>query len=117
MQIIILYILLFILSILCYHLYLFYQRRKFINNILEVWQKTIKNGEIRFDGIGNYKYDYYLCFTKINNYSTHIHLITDTPHLFYIAKKNNKHSKLYTFDTSKKPETVVNEMLEIFYKL
>jgi hypothetical protein len=118
MQIIIILFLLLILSILCYHLVFFYKRRTLIYDILQAWQQKLqKKGEIRFDGIGRYRHDYYLCFTKTNNYSTHIHLITDTPKLCYIAKKNNKHSKLYIIDMHKKPDKIVSEMLDVFYKL
>ena len=89
-----------------------------ITGILYEWKEKIK-GNITFDGIGTNQNDYYLSLDDTNNYSTHIHLITNVSYCYlcYLAKKNNDHSKLYIIDINKKPSEIVDEMISNFNKL
>ena len=112
-------ILLFILlSILSFNLFFFYRKKILVDNILYAWKEKLK-GNVTFDGMERYKNDYYLSLDSANNYSTHIHFITDAPncYLCYIAKKNHNYSKLYIIDTNKEPSEIVDEMLNIFNKI
>lgn len=111
-------ILLFVLTfMLSFALFLFYVKEKFIERILYAWKQKNNNGNITFDGLGNFKNDYYLSLDNYNNYSTHIHLFTDNFNLRYLVKKNNKHSPLYIIDTNKDPISIVDEMIINFNKM
>lgn len=112
------FFILFILFILNLILYLFYKKQIIIKNILHAWKQKVNDGNITFDGIGNYKNDYYLSLDKDNDWSTHIHLFTDNKncYLCYVAKKNNKYSSLYIIDTNKDASLIVDEMLSNFNK-
>ena len=109
-------LLLVLCFILCFVLFYVYQKDNYIKQILYNWKRKVKNGDITFDGIGNYNNDYYLSLTPKNNFYTHIHLITDNKqyYLCYVDKKNNKHSQLYIIDANKDPNIIVNEMLTNF---
>lgn len=102
-----------LLFILCIVLFYFYKKDNQIKDILYAWEQKVPNGNITFDGIGDYKNDYYLSLDSNDNHSTHIHFITDTPncYLCYVVKKHNKHSRLYIIDTNKDPSLIVDEML------
>ena len=110
-----------------YKLYQYSQKQKFINEIIEEWQK-ITNGAVIKETDPNYKGDYYLS-DNTNDYYSHIHLIiensiyklpdkryTDTcSNLCYMAKKYDLHSELHIIDQNKSPKNIVEEMYRELY--
>ena len=115
MKLVLLLIVILLLRIL--YLYsVFYQKHKMIGNILITWKIKTNGGYIQKDKRHSYKDDYFLSQT-INDYDTHIHLITHKEDysiyeliklvffqyskiifLEYIVKKNNVHSHLTQID-------------------
>jgi hypothetical protein len=118
-----------LLIFIFYILFLFYKKETFKNDIIIKW----KNKTLGFVDLDNYYYynDYYLCFPNIiDSYSSHIHLITSDHifedhvlkkikinrvfnffNLYYIVKKNYKHSKIFKIDQNKRPQEIVEDML------
>jgi|688.fasta_scaffold1418830_2 hypothetical protein len=113
-----------------YQSYNYYQKQKFIDEIIEEWKKITNDGHIEYDNYTNYKGDYYLSINKPNNWSSHIHLIiiydflknqdstseNTCYDLCYIAKKYDLHSELHIIDQNKSPKTIAEDMfLELFF--
>jgi hypothetical protein len=110
-----------------YKLYKHYQKQKFINEIIEEWQK-ITNGAVIKETDPTYKGDYYLS-DNANDYYSHIHLIINNNifknpdkrykdtcyNLCYMAKKYDLHSELYIIDQNKSPKTIAEDMYRELY--
>ena len=113
---------------LLYKLYNYYQKQKFINEILEEWRKITNGGNVEQDNYVNFKGDYYLSINS-DDYYSHIHLIIvdrifknpdenfkQTCHnLCYMAKKYNLHSELHIIDQNKSPKTIAEDMYHELY--
>ena len=125
----ILFIFLIILVIfLLYKLYHYYQKQKFINEILEEWKKITNGGAVIKDEDANFKGDYYLS-NNLDDYYSHIHLIINNCsfknhdknykntcyNLCYMAKKYNLHSQLHIIDQNKSPKTIAEDMYHELY--
>jgi hypothetical protein len=63
-----------VILFLLYKLYHYYQKQKFINEILEEWKKITNDGVVEQDEYTNFKGDYYLS-NNSDDYYSHIHLI------------------------------------------
>ena len=120
-------ILIVVVIFLLYKLYHYYQKQKFINEILEEWKKITNGGVVIKDTETNFKGDYYLS-NNSDDYYSHIHLIIvdnilkkpeenykETCYkLCYMAKKYNLHSELHIIDQNKSPKTIAEDM---YYEL
>jgi len=115
--IILLYGIIIILLILLMFFILSYRKDFLIKQILNEWKNRVKSSNIDFDAYGDNINHYYLNLRE-TDYDTHIHLITDSDeyYLCYIIKKNGKHSPLYIIDPNKDVHSIVDEMINNFYK-
>ena len=121
-------ILIVVVIFLLYKLYHYYQKQKFINEILEEWKKITNGGVVIKDTETNFKGDYYLS-NNSDDYYSHIHLIIvdnilkkpeenykETCYkLCYMAKKYNLHSELHIIDQNKSPKTIAEDMYRELY--
>jgi hypothetical protein len=121
-------ILIVVVIFLLYKLYRYYQKQKFINEIMEEWQKLTNGGAVIKESDPIFKGDYYLS-NNADNYYSHIHLIIvdeifknpeenfkQTCHnLCYMAKKYDLHSELYIIDQNKSPKTIAEDMYRELY--
>ena len=122
-------IVILVVLFLLYKLYQYYKKHKFINEIIEEWEKITNGGNIKQDKNGEFKGDYYLSINDKSDYYSHIHLIINDRiiknpeeiykqtcfNLCYMAKKYNLHSELHYIDQNKSPKTIVEDMYRELY--
>ena len=122
-------ILILVVLFLLYKLYQYYKKHKFINEIIEEWEKITNGGFIKQDKNCIFKDDYYLSINNKQDSDSHIHLIINDNiikkqdnrykdtcfNLCYTAKKYDLNSELHFIDQNKSPKSIVEDMYRELY--